>query len=128
MESVQKFLTRLKTGDYDEVVLNGPSIGIPPGQVKEDVHYMESRGAIDLSELRFYADEYPQAAHSSLDFGVQSNKTYEEDQIKDKNVGGVETFVDIAVFEVPKHCTSRNCDLSKVRLVYLALLLVSAPF
>ena len=114
METVTKFMTRLKTGDYDDNTLHGPSIGIPAGQVKEDVHYMESRGSIDLSSLRFHADDYPQGAHSGIfGFDLQSNKTNEE-HTEHKNV---ESFLDIAVFEVPEHCTSRNCDLSKVRFM-----------
>jgi hypothetical protein len=120
MDYVREFLTRVKTGsndkdDCDENVLNGPTIGISPGQVKEDVHYMESRGAIDLSHLRFHADDNPTRTHAFFDFDVQSNnKNDDNDNKGNGSVGTIESFVDIAVFEVPKHCTSRNCDLSKV--------------
>jgi hypothetical protein len=121
MDSVRKYFARLKTGggsekdDYiDENILNGPTIGISPGQVKEDVHYMESRGAIDLSHLRFIAD-YDQQQQSSIpnkfNFDIQSNTTNDKTQTQQLRI---ETFVDIAVFEVPEKCTSRNCDLSKV--------------
>ncbi len=115
MDHVRQFLTRLKTGensDDDDEHWSGPSIGIAAGQVKEDVHYMESRGSIDLSNLRFYAVDYPQQMHqsSNLHVRVPNNST-----IDDYNNGRVDSVVDIAVFQVPEHCTSDNCDLSKVR-------------
>lgn len=127
MDHIRKFLTRSKTSDNDKYdcddnISNGPVIGISPGHVKEDVHYMESRGVIDLSYLRFYADDYHRNDYSSLDTN-QQNKSNGEEETKIKNnvgnssVGAIESFVDILVFEVPEHCTSRNCDLSKVRFV-----------
>jgi hypothetical protein len=65
---------------------NGPHLTITPGDVEEAVHYMQFTGEIDLSELIFTAE---------------SGGT------------GIESFLDIAVFEVPPHCSSRNCDLSR---------------
>jgi hypothetical protein len=64
----------------------GPHLSIAPGAIEEAVHYMQFSGDIDLSELYFSAE------------GQGT---------------GVESFVDIAVFEVPGHCTSHNCDLSQ---------------
>jgi len=130
MDYLRKYLTRLKTSGNDkdgcdENLMNGPTIGISPGQVKEDVHYMESRGAIDLSYLRFFADDNSKNTYSILNFDIQNkniNNEKEETHINDNNfsVGGIESFVDIAVFEVPEHCTSRNCDLSKFGVGSLA--------
>ena len=54
--------------------------------MEEAVHYMQFTGEIDLSELVFSAEG-------------PSN--------------GVQSFVDVAVFEVPSQCTSHNCDLSQ---------------
>jgi hypothetical protein len=65
---------------------NGPHLTIPPGDVEEAVHYMQFTGEIDLSELTFTAE---------------SGGT------------GIESFLDVVVFEVPPHCTSHNCDLSR---------------
>lgn len=65
---------------------NGPHLTITPGDVEEAVHYMKFTGSIDLSELYFTAES---------------------------GGSGIETFLDIAVFEVPPHCTSNNCDLSR---------------
>lgn len=119
MDHVRNFLTRLKTGHHggdenDDNILSGPNIGISPGQVKEDVHYMESRGSIDLSTLRFHAEEYPKKTQSNLNLRIPSNSTQEI--IVGNNPVGYESIVDIAVFQVPEHCNSQNCDLSKVRL------------
>jgi hypothetical protein len=72
---------------------NGPFLDISPGDVEEAVHFMKYTGEIDLSELRFFAD------HSQ-----KENKGEEV---------GVESFLDIAIFEVPEYCTSQNCDLSR---------------
>ncbi len=71
----------------------GPKVYINPGQVEEASHYMQFNGAIDLSELTFTAFPYPDSDEND-DFGVES-------------------FLDIAVFPVPEHCTSRTCDLSE---------------
>jgi hypothetical protein len=70
----------------DRVVGNGPHLTISPGDVEEAVHYMQFTGDIDLSELVFTAE---------------SSGT------------GIESFLDIAAFEVPPHCSSHNCDLSQ---------------
>ena len=78
---------------------NGPFLDISPGDVEEAVHYMKYTGEIDLSELRFVAD------HSSH----QSKEEEEEEEA----AGGVQSFLDIAIFEVPEYCTSQNCDLSR---------------
>lgn len=132
MESVREYLTKLKTGgnhddnddDCDQELLRGPTINIAPGQVKEDVHYMESRGSIDLSEIRFYAEDQPEKRSFGIHFPTNStsdeteNQALVDDNGDETSFGRVEEpFVDIAVFEVPEHCTSENCDLSKVRLI-----------
>ncbi|KAG7372102.1 hypothetical protein IV203_018245 [Nitzschia inconspicua] len=65
---------------------NGPHLTITPGDVEEAVHYMQFTGKIDLTELSFTAE---------------SGGT------------GIESFLDVAVFEVPSHCSSHNCDLSR---------------
>jgi len=65
-----------------------PSIVIPPGKAEEAVHWMEMRGDIDLSALTFRADH------------AQGDKL-------------VESFLDIAIFEVPQGCTSQTCDLTR---------------
>ena len=126
MDSLRKFLLRFKHSDnnrVDESILNGPTIGINPGQVKEDVHYMEARGDIDLSHLRFYAEDYFKETNDHSDFNVQNNTTIYRNEDIDSNssennsittFGAIESFLDIVVFDVPEHCTSRNCDLSKV--------------
>lgn len=116
-----------RNGDGGDYSINGPTIGISPGQVKEDVHYMESSGDINLSYLRFYSDDMNyNDQHSLLDFSHHNNNRDNIEGIHDINNnnndngnggGSVESFVDIVVFEVPEHCTSRNCDLSKVRTV-----------
>ena len=134
MNYVRKFLTGNGSNDkddYDENILNRPTVGIFPGRVKEDVHYMESAGSIDLSYLRFYADDSAKHTHNAFSFDLQSNKTNNEKEEShiDDNKGNVsvaikESFVDIAVFEVPQHCTSQNCDLSKVRLIGIVLLIL----
>lgn len=72
----------------------GPKVYINAGQIQEAAHYMPFLGAIDLSELTFSAFPYP------------DSETYED--------FGVESFLDIAVFPVPDHCTSRTCDLSEL--------------
>jgi hypothetical protein len=139
MDHILKFITAngsKDNDDYAENIRNGPTIGIFPGQVKEDVHYMESKGSIDLSYLRFYADNNAKHTHTAFSFDLQSNKANdekEESHIDNNKFNGsvaiIESFVDIAVFEVPQHCTSQNCDLSKVRhMRMLLLLLVSIPY
>jgi len=61
---------------------------IHPGQVEEAVHWIQYSGEINLSELRFVAGE--------------------------KSNHNVDSFVDLAVFEVPMDCQgSQSCDLSK---------------
>jgi hypothetical protein len=84
-----------KVGDDSggEERYHGPMVYINPGQVEEAAHYMEFHGAIDLSELTFNAFPYPDSDVSE-DFGVES-------------------FLDIAVFEIPDRCSSRSCDLSE---------------
>jgi hypothetical protein len=64
----------------------GPHLIITPGDVEEAVHYMQFTGDIDLSELTFTVET---------------------------GGAGIESFLDIAVFEVPPHCSSHNCDLSR---------------
>eukprot|EP00535_Pseudo-nitzschia_heimii_P013612 CAMPEP_0197193960 /NCGR_PEP_ID=MMETSP1423-20130617/28368_1 /TAXON_ID=476441 /ORGANISM="Pseudo-nitzschia heimii, Strain UNC1101" /LENGTH=204 /DNA_ID=CAMNT_0042647295 /DNA_START=149 /DNA_END=760 /DNA_ORIENTATION=- len=105
---------------YDVNMMNGPTINISPGRIKEDVHYMESRGSIDLSHLRFYSDDYTGSKNVIVNYQSENNKTNtgenESDMHKNSGFSHVEwkeSFLDIAVFEVPENCTSRNCDLSK---------------
>jgi len=74
------------TRNQDSDVGAGPHLTISPGQTEETVHSMQFEGEIELSELKFTAEG----------FG-----------------NGVESFLDIAVFEVPPQCTSHNCDLSR---------------
>ena len=74
------------SGGSSGPALGGPHLTINPGSVEEAVHYMQFTGEIDLSELVFSAEG-------------PSN--------------GVQSFVDVAVFEVPSQCTSHNCDLSQ---------------
>jgi len=86
----------------DQDQFDGPSTNIAPGQVEEAVHYMTQDGFIDLSLLRFQINE------RNKGIGMQMQD-------------GVESFLDIAVFEVSnEHCTSRNCDLSKYGVGSLA--------
>lgn len=111
MNFIRNKLAKVKRGDVDRddgYMPTGPSIMVSAGEVKEEVHYLESRGDIDLSSLRFYAEENKPTNQQ----GINSNG--ESDKNDDNDVGGVESFLDIVVFQVPEHCTSRNCDLSKV--------------
>ena len=122
MDALRNFLTGRSDGDsdaadYDENIQNGPTIHLSPGQVKEDVHYMESRGSIDLSYLRFYSDDYSSSQQNQIEINKSDAVEKESDINENSSYGSVqwkESFLDIAVFEVPEHCTSRNCDLSKV--------------
>mmetsp|Transcript_10558 Transcript_10558/g.20874 ORF Transcript_10558/g.20874 Transcript_10558/m.20874 type:complete len:325 (+) Transcript_10558:107-1081(+) len=121
----------------------GPTIVIPAGKVEEDVHYMESKGVINLSHLRFRASNDDQENNGYSNFNIynkfNSNNNYNHNSNAItsnnnsitsnnnstnlegssggyNNDGGssrIESFLDIAVFEVPEHCTSRNCDISK---------------
>ena len=103
MDFIRNQIANFNKNDHDDDDGNNnnqdqtgrPTSDISPGQVEEAVHYMSQNGYIDISFLRFA---------SSL------SKYHKEVQIQD----GVESFLDVAVFEVPEHCTSRNCDLSKV--------------
>jgi len=100
MDFIRNQIANFNRNDHDEDDNNNqdqtdrPTSDISPGQVEEAVHYMSQNGYIDISFLRFA---------SSL------SKYHKGVQIQD----GVESFLDVAVFEVPEHCTSRNCDLSK---------------
>ena len=111
-----------KNGNSDHVRRpSGPKMDIKPGQVEEAVHYMSMNGAIDLSELYFEAlgvDEFgndidPISSSSSS----QSNERHHPQQpqhfVDNSNRTVKESFLDIAVFEVPERCTSRTCDLSR---------------
>eukprot|EP00536_Pseudo-nitzschia_multiseries_P018272 jgi/Psemu1/70493/estExt_Genemark1.C_23270002 len=110
----------------------GPTIYVAPGQVKEDVHYMESRGFIDLSQLRFHAYDvqktknynhynynYNYSNHNAFKLDIDGHNHNNNNHNRSDAIGNssssheVESFVDIAVFQVPQHCTSQNCDLSK---------------
>jgi hypothetical protein len=108
MDFIRNQIANFNRNDHDEDdnsnqdQTDRPTSDISPGQVEEAVHYMSQNGYIDISFLRFA---------SSL------SKYHKEVQIQD----GVESFLDVAVFEVPEHCTSRNCDLSKVNYVVLPL-------
>ena len=108
MDFIRNQIANFNRNDHDEDDNNNqdqtdrPTSDISPGQVEEAVHYMSQNGYIDISFLRFA---------SSL------SKYHKGVQIQD----GVESFLDVAVFEVPEHCTSRNCDLSKVNYVVLPL-------
>jgi len=110
MDFIRNQIANFNKNDHDDDDGNNnnqdqtgrPTSDISPGQVEEAVHYMSQNGYIDISFLRFA---------SSL------SKYHKEVQIQD----GVESFLDVAVFEVPEHCTSRNCDLSKVNYVVLPL-------
>jgi hypothetical protein len=62
-------------------------VWIRPGLVEEAVHRIDHQGEIDLSDLRFVAGE--------------SFKR------------GVDSLLDIAVFQVPANCNSRTCNLSE---------------
>ena len=102
---------------------SGPMLNLPPGQVEEAVHYMSDSGFIDLSFLRFSSSssslisgqQYPQHTVINDHNHNDEKSNIQNIQAQQQNGGGIESFLDIAVFEVPQHCTSRNCDLSKVR-------------
>ena len=115
MDFIRNQIANFNRNDHDEDdnknqdQTDRPTSDISPGQVEEAVHYMSQNGYIDISFLRFA---------SSL------SKYHKGVQIQD----GVESFLDVAVFEVPEHCTSRNCDLSKVNYVVLLSLSFALPY
>jgi hypothetical protein len=97
---------------------------------------MPRNGVIDLSELYFealkvdeYGDEMDPLAPSLLprpNGGVQQQQQQQQQQttttiqhsnnVEDTSTTNrtvKESFLDIAVFEVPERCTSRTCDLSR---------------
>jgi len=100
---------------------SGPMLNLPPGQVEEAVHYMSDSGFIDLSFLRFSSSssslisgqQYPQHTVINDHNHNDEKSNIQNIQAQQQNGSGIESFLDIAVFEVPQHCTSRNCDLSK---------------
>lgn len=108
------------TGGYNSNGNNNPSghkIDINPGQVEEAVHYMAFNGAIDMSELHFQAFPNDYSLSSSSSFSPAANPwgggspLYSSRPVYNQTVK--ESFLDIAVFEVPDRCTSRTCDLSR---------------
>eukprot|EP00537_Pseudo-nitzschia_pungens_P014035 CAMPEP_0172387178 /NCGR_PEP_ID=MMETSP1061-20121228/4539_1 /TAXON_ID=37318 /ORGANISM="Pseudo-nitzschia pungens, Strain cf. pungens" /LENGTH=393 /DNA_ID=CAMNT_0013116749 /DNA_START=263 /DNA_END=1441 /DNA_ORIENTATION=+ len=191
MDFLRKRVVDLKNSDrsqqqqqqYDQDFPIGPTIYLAPGQVKEDVHFMESKGSIDLSHLRFHAfDLHPHnhpinnnnnnnnnmihnnnnnivhinannnnvnihnnnpnnpnnpnnnnvvlhnnpkdiptttttttttSSNSNNDNNNNNNSSSDPGDTTQDYGFAVESFLDIAVFEVPEHCTSQNCDLSK---------------
>ena len=141
MGFIRDELAKLKNGDIDDQhdgdnnIPSGSTIGISPGKVMEDVHYMESHGVIDLSYLRFYSDDDLYNNHSFLlnnhnqnvnnNNGIHDNNGSNNNNYKN-SVDGEESFVDIAIFEVPEQCTSRNCDLSKVLVIMIYSLSLTA--
>jgi hypothetical protein len=60
---------------------------IHPGSVEEAVHRINHQGGINLSELRFVGGEW--------------------------STRGIDSVVDIAIFQVPEHCNSHTCNLSE---------------
>ena len=64
----------------------GRPVPIHAGQVEEAVHRIDNMGAIDLSRLRF---------------------SVADDAI------GIDSVLDVAIFQVPAHCNSQLCDLSE---------------
>lgn len=91
-----------------------PVVTIAGGKVEEAVHYMSDPGYIDLSFLRFYSSSTyrSQYYNSGNTNNYKGDGAGSDDAMKHIN-DGVESFLDVAVFEVPEHCTSRNCDLSR---------------
>jgi hypothetical protein len=79
------------TSNHNNVPI-GRAVTIHPGQVEEAVHIIDYQGAIDLSRLHF----------SVGDESVQADGQH-----------GIDTFLDIAVFQVSSHCSSKSCDLSE---------------
>ena len=70
---------------------NAHRIVVAPGGVHESVHYMHYEGELDMSELEFYADPFPD----------------------EKLVDGIQSWMDVVVVPVPEQCSSDGCDLSK---------------
>jgi len=100
----------------------GNTIDIAPGQVEEAVHYMTQNGNIDLSFLRFQMKKRYNEGGTSGNSQIQNyGDNYGGTGNVDLHYHYHESFLDIAVFEVPEnHCTSRNCDLSKYGIGSLA--------
>jgi hypothetical protein len=113
-----------KRNDNDFHMRDGPKIDIKPGQVEEAVHYMAFNGAIDLSQLHFEAfpadggdldpsSALPSRSHTAH-WDNESQQQHNNNNFNNSTTHVVrESFLDIAVFEVPERCTSRTCDLSR---------------
>jgi hypothetical protein len=89
-----------------------PSTNIPehnlvldPGHVEEAINFMARSGRINLSGLKFEAEPHQEEVSSGDD--VRNNNNTEDHHHPD-------TLFDIAIFELPSSCSSRNCVLSEV--------------
>jgi hypothetical protein len=100
-----------KGKDNDEYVIQ-----IHPGQVQEAAHKLQHPGEINLTELRFKAvrssDEGDDDAFVDFEDEVFDRNHRHHGDNKEEEVGlNINTYIDIAIFEVPNNCNSQTCDL-----------------
>jgi hypothetical protein len=82
---------RRKANREPTITRSSHTIVVKSGHVHEAIHYMHFQGEVDMSQLDFFAEPIPD----------------------DNQANSVQSFLDIAIFEVPEQCTSETCDISK---------------
>lgn len=95
----------------------GVKIDLSPGEVEVAVHVIPFTGAIDITELSFYAypreDETAFVEHPATDVAIRNSASINTNDDGNKNLE-MDSIVDIAVFEVTSDkCTSQKCDISR---------------